>query len=98
MDSMRIVAISDTHGCHRQLDISGGGDMILHAGDVCDCGDRDQVSDFLDWFDELPFPCKVLISDNHDFDRQTGESLLPDQLPAGVGNPQITKPATTNCE
>ena len=44
---MKFVAISDTHGCHRQL-ILPKGDVFLHSGDVCNQGNILEVEDFLD--------------------------------------------------
>lgn len=80
---MKFVAISDTHGCHRTLDLPSGG-AILHAGDVCDRGNREHVTDFLSWFSELDYEYKILVRGNHDIDLKTGESLLDVEMPAGV--------------
>jgi len=64
---VKFVAISDTHGCHRQLNLPSG-DVLLHAGDVCDKGDLKQVEDFLIWLSELDFRHKIIIRGNHDID------------------------------
>ena len=80
---MKFVAISDTHGCHRTLDLPSG-DVILHAGDVCDRGNREHVADFLVWFGDLDFEYKILVRGNHDIDQMTNESLLDLEMPAGV--------------
>ncbi|MFK7765988.1 MAG: metallophosphatase domain-containing protein [Mariniblastus sp.] len=80
---MKFVAISDTHGCHRNLDLPSG-DVLLHAGDVCDRANREHVADFLVWFSELDFEHKILVRGNHDVDLTSGESLLDTEMPEGV--------------
>jgi len=80
---MKFVAISDTHGCHRQLNLPKG-DVLLHAGDVCDQGNVLQVEDFLDWLSGLDFQHKVIIGGNHDIDLNTKRSLLDRELPRGI--------------
>lgn len=64
--SLKIVAISDTHGQHRSLKLSKG-DIIIHAGDVSRSGRPEQIQDFLDWFANLKFRHKIFIAGNHDF-------------------------------
>lgn len=63
---MRIVAISDTHNLHHQLEVPVG-DLLLHAGDVSIKGTEEEVQDFLSWFAAQPHPYKVFIAGNHDF-------------------------------
>ena len=77
---MKFVAISDTHGCHRQLALPKG-DVLLHAGDVCDRGNALQVEDFLDWLNGLDYQYKIIIRGNHDIDLNTKQSLLEIALP-----------------
>jgi len=80
---MKFVAISDTHGCHRQLELPEG-DVFLHSGDVCDQGNQEQVEDFLEWLSELDFQHKIIIRGNHDIDLKTKQSLLEMEMPVGV--------------
>ncbi|MFK8005555.1 MAG: metallophosphatase domain-containing protein [Saprospiraceae bacterium] len=80
---MKYIAISDTHGCHRQLELPKG-DVLLHAGDVCNQGNQEQVADFLVWMSELDFEHKILIRGNHDFDLENQVSLLDIEMPKGV--------------
>lgn len=40
---MRVVCISDTHGLHDALQRIPDGDVLVHAGDFTDTGDRDEV-------------------------------------------------------
>ena len=63
---MRLVAISDTHGYHRELSIPDG-DLLVHAGDLTRYGRLEDVSDFNSWLGELPHRHKVIIAGNHDF-------------------------------
>ncbi len=80
---MKYIAISDTHGCHRQLNLPKG-DVLLHAGDVCNQGNREQVADFLVWMSELDFEHKILVRGNHDFDLIKKVSLLDIEMPKGI--------------
>ena len=80
---MKFVAISDSHGCHRQLNLPKG-DVLLHAGDVCNQGSILEVEDFLDWLSGLDFKYKIIIRGNHDIDLKTNQSLLEKELPKGI--------------
>ena len=65
---MQIVAISDTHGSHRELKLPKG-DMLIHAGDMC-VGrhfETKTVSDFNNWMGEQDFEYKICIAGNHDY-------------------------------
>ncbi len=63
---MKVVAISDTHGFHNQLQLPEG-DMLIHAGDVSKRGEEHEVVEFLEWFKNQPFTHKIFIAGNHDF-------------------------------
>jgi len=78
---MRIVAISDTHTKEREIVIPNG-DVLVHAGDFTYKGRMDEITDFLDWFLELPHKHKVFIAGNHDITldpgiRKISKSFLP---------------------
>ena len=64
--SIRLVAISDTHGLHRHLTIPDG-DILVHAGDITGHGQVEQVADFNEWLGTLPHRHKLVIAGNHDF-------------------------------
>lgn len=81
--TLKFIAISDTHGCHRQLNLPKG-DVLLHAGDVCNQGDKNHIEDFLEWIKELDFEHKILIRGNHDINLNTKSSLLNLTMPKGV--------------
>ncbi len=62
---LEIVAISDTHGRHRELHIPAC-DILIHLGDVCNFGEANEIMDFIVWFSELPIKHCIYISGNHD--------------------------------
>lgn len=70
---MKILCISDTHTKHLQIpskyleNESGEIDMIIHAGDITSGGYKEEVQQFLKWYNDLNFKYKVLIAGNHDF-------------------------------
>ncbi len=78
---MKLIFISDTHGCHRELNLPEG-DMIIHAGDICNQGNVSHVEDFLQWYSDLDYKYKIFIQGNHDRDlNQNNESIIPTELP-----------------
>ena len=81
---MRFVAISDTHGCHRELRLPRG-DVLLHAGDCTMRGRKEELTDFLAWFGKQPFAHKIFIAGNHDFIlEKTAPESIQALLPEGV--------------
>lgn len=63
---MRVAAISDTHGHHRQLTIPDGLDVLVHCGDITPEGELPIVEDFADWMASQNVPHKIVIAGNHD--------------------------------
>ena len=63
---MRIVCLSDTHDLHAEIVVPDG-DLLIHAGDVSQGGQPEEIRAFADWFAALPHRHKVLIAGNHDF-------------------------------
>lgn len=63
---MKIIALADTHSCHRQVEVPDG-DILIFAGDVTLRGNRDELRDFAEWANELPHKHKIVIAGNHDF-------------------------------
>ncbi|MGX1753439.1 metallophosphatase domain-containing protein [Sphingobacterium sp. NPDC055346] len=81
---MQIVAISDTHGKHRDKKIPDG-DILIHAGDVTRGGKKEQVIDFLEWFAEQRHTYKIFVAGNHDFyfeqaDPDEINDLIPNKI------------------
>lgn len=73
----RIIAISDTHNKHHDLDIDlekmstdddlNENTIIIHGGDISMSGTKTEILNFLNWYSNLPFKHKVFIAGNHDF-------------------------------
>lgn len=63
---MKILHLSDTHGCHRRLQDLPEADVVVHSGDFCMVGSEAEAIDFLNWFCDLPYAHKIFICGNHD--------------------------------
>lgn len=63
---MKILHISDTHGCHRRLSDLPEADVVVHSGDFTMTGSEQEALDFLNWFCGLPYLQKIFICGNHD--------------------------------
>lgn len=63
---MKILHISDTHGCHHWLRDLPEADVLVHSGDFCMVGMEQEAIDFLNWFCDLPYKHKIFICGNHD--------------------------------
>jgi predicted phosphohydrolase len=72
---LRIVLVADTHGLHGRIDVPGG-DILVHAGDICMRGALEEVEAFSRWLGALPHRHKIVIAGNHDFcfERQPAEA------------------------
>jgi predicted phosphodiesterase len=62
---MRIVAISDTHGLHAQVQVPPG-DVLVHAGDFTGRGRPHEIEAFSAWIAAQPHRHKLVIAGNHD--------------------------------
>lgn len=80
---LRVVLISDTHGCHRQLTIPDG-DVLIHGGDFTRSGLLEDAEDFNKWLGELggthQFQHKIVINGNHE-PRRAGRDARPSCSP-----------------
>lgn len=61
-----IVATSDTHSEHRNIFYMPKGDILIHAGDACRTGTKEDLKDFANWFSQQPFKHKIYVPGNHD--------------------------------
>ncbi|KAL1983287.1 hypothetical protein VTN96DRAFT_309 [Rasamsonia emersonii] len=61
---IRVVCISDTHT--REWPDVPDGDLLIHAGDLCNDGSVREIQATVDWLKRLPHPHKVVIAGNHD--------------------------------
>jgi len=71
---MKICAISDTHGNHRQLQIPAC-DLIIFAGDFSNFGEERIVVDFNSWAATLSAPM-IAIAGNHDKTLETNPHVM----------------------
>jgi Icc-related predicted phosphoesterase len=62
---VKIVALSDTHGKHRQVEIPDG-DILIYAGDF-EIRNNLDLFEMSEWLNELPHKRVVAIFGNHDF-------------------------------
>lgn len=74
---MKVVALSDTHGLHEQVDVPDG-DILIHAGDMSMNGSKGEIALFLQWYSFLPHEHKILIAGNHDFWMETEKKHFSD--------------------
>ena len=63
---MKILHLSDTHGCHHTLRDLPDADVIVHSGDFTMNGSQQEAIDFMNWFCDLPYSHKIFICGNHD--------------------------------
>jgi predicted phosphohydrolase len=67
LDYLTIVAISDTHQLHREVEVPPG-DLLIHAGDFTMFSrSAAAILDFDEWLGELPHRWKIIIPGNHEF-------------------------------
>lgn len=62
---MRIIAISDTHNKHYNLDIPPC-DILIHSGDATGRGREHEIRDFAKWFNVQPATYKIFVPGNHE--------------------------------
>ena len=62
---MKIVAFSDTHMLHENVEIPDG-DLLIFAGDMSICKTVQDVSQFNDFLESLPHSHKIVVGGNHD--------------------------------
>ncbi|KAK6627146.1 hypothetical protein RUM44_009623 [Polyplax serrata] len=66
-DKLRIVCVSDTHSLTNHIKFKiPDGDVLIHAGDVSQCGRVEEIIDFNDWLGKLPHKHKIVIAGNHE--------------------------------
>lgn len=84
--ALKIVAISDTHNDHNELDIPEC-DILIHAGDATGKGYEYEVKRFAKWFQAQPARHKIFVPGNHElyFDHllPNSKSWFNDNCPDG---------------
>lgn len=63
---MKLLHLSDTHGCHHRLYDLPDADVLVHSGDFTLNGSEAEAIDFLNWFCDIPYRHKIFICGNHD--------------------------------
>ena len=63
---MKIIHISDTHGCHRCLPELPEADIIVHSGDFTTAGSEREAIDFLNWFATCPIGIRFSSAEHDD--------------------------------
>lgn len=63
---MKILHLSDTHGCNLRLNELPEADVLVHSGDFTMTGSEQEALDFLNWFCDQPYAHKIFICGNHD--------------------------------
>lgn len=80
---MKITAFSDSHSMHRNVEIPDG-DILLFAGDMDNCRNRQDVTEFNDFLKTLPHRYKIVVAGNHDHllaeDTRLAKSLLSEAI------------------
>lgn len=68
LQSISLVAISDTHSAHVKVkfDPNSSPDIFIHAGDLTNFGTKKELEAVIDWLASLPFTYKIVIAGNHD--------------------------------
>lgn len=64
--NLKIIAISDSHNKHEYMRIPDG-DILIHSGDATMLGTYIELSDFINWFGNLPHKHKIWVAGNHDW-------------------------------
>lgn len=82
---MKIVAISDTHSQHNNLQIPPC-DILIHSGDITYFSKKghQEVIDFLTWFARQPAKHKIFCGGNHDILLEKEEKFFKSVMPPGV--------------
>lgn len=80
---LKVVALSDTHARHRTLSVPAC-DVLVHAGDACNLGNKEQLKDFFDWYQTQPARYKIFVAGNHDTLFETANQELENMIPKSV--------------
>lgn len=80
---MTIILISDPHAQHRSLSIPDA-DIVIHTGDACNGGNKEELADFFDWFSSLPAKYKIFVPGNHDLPFEFFPEEAKTQVPENI--------------
>jgi Icc-related predicted phosphoesterase len=71
---MRLVCVADTHLFTDDLRVPDG-DVLVHAGDLCRTGDREELERAAAWLASLPHAHKIVVAGNHDWGFQRDPAM-----------------------
>ena len=57
---------------------------MIHAGDACDFGNKEQLEYFFEWYQKQPAQYKIFVSGNHDTNFETANSSLEKMMPQDI--------------
>ena len=93
--SLRIIALSDTHGRHRQVEVPAG-DLLVHCGDLTAHGTLAELREVNDWLGSLPHPAKIVIGGNHDealkYEPERARALITNAVYLEAREPNTLQP------
>jgi len=77
---LHIIAISDTHNKHSQLNIPAC-EVLIHSGDATSQGTIPEMIGFFDWFERQNAVVKIFVAGNHDKGLcDTNKELLKNEM------------------
>lgn len=79
-----LFAFSDTHGMHSRLIIPSEADILICAGDGINSIEKQELSDFFNWYAAQPALLRIFVAGNHEllFDLCPDEARL--LIPRGI--------------
>ncbi len=75
--------LSDTHGKHRNITIEPC-DILIHLGDICNFGDKQEMDDFFEWYTLQDALIKIIVPGNHDVEFAKGIDAFEAMIPQGI--------------
>lgn len=73
---MKIWHFSDTHQLHHNIEVPKDIDVAIFSGDCSNTSNRilnrDEVVNFLNWYESLDIPIKIFVAGNHDVSIEAG--------------------------
>ena len=93
-----VFAFSDTHGCHRELVVPEGVDIIICAGDVVEDDLKGgEYDDFIEGVSALPARWKLFVPGNHElsFERGRADDIAEKMSASGI---TVLEDAVEDCD
>lgn len=75
VNGLEVYAFADTHGYHKELQVSENVDIVICAGDVVEDNLLgNEYDDFIEWFASLPCKWKIFVPGNHELSFELGQA------------------------